>query len=188
MSHEPLITEELIARRPPEAQAIIRWLLAKIAELEARLNKTPRNSSLPPSTEHPHAKPPRDKMKSKKKRGGQTGHPKHERPLIPTEECSKVVALYPDACRRCGGELDGDDPEPLRHQIFLNMPCCQSLTVKMQNQVAAALEHPYEEAKQALADEQQLSICVLGSAPKTARESLLRDQSRARGGRRDSRS
>ena len=44
------ITEDLIARQPPEAQAIIRALLAhiakqdrRIAELEARLNKTPLN-------------------------------------------------------------------------------------------------------------------------------------------------
>lgn len=43
------ITEDLIARPPPEAQAIIRLLLAKIAELEARLGKTPENSSLPPA-------------------------------------------------------------------------------------------------------------------------------------------
>jgi hypothetical protein len=50
------ITEELIARQPPEAQAIIRLLLAKIAELEARLNHTPQNWSLPPSALHPHAK------------------------------------------------------------------------------------------------------------------------------------
>ena len=48
MSQEPLVTEEMIARQPPEAQAIIRLLLAKLAELEARLNKSPRNSSLPP--------------------------------------------------------------------------------------------------------------------------------------------
>lgn len=51
MSQEPLVTEGLIARQPPEAQAIIRLLLARIAELdgrvselEARLNKTPRNA------------------------------------------------------------------------------------------------------------------------------------------------
>ena len=45
-----LITEEMIARQPAEAQAIIRVLLAKLAELEAEvkaLKKTPRNSSLP---------------------------------------------------------------------------------------------------------------------------------------------
>ena len=89
------ITDDLIARQTPEAQAIIRALMAKIAELETRLNKTPRNSSLPPSSEHPHGKP-KDKPKRKKskkgrKRGGQPGHPKHERALIPTEQCSEVV-------------------------------------------------------------------------------------------------
>ena len=38
------ITEELIARQSPEAQTIIRALLAKIQELEGRLNQSPRNS------------------------------------------------------------------------------------------------------------------------------------------------
>jgi len=76
------ITDELIARQPPEAQASIRAVLAHIAaqdrritELEARLNKSPQNSSLPPSTQHPHAKPAPPKPKSEKKRGGQPGHP-----------------------------------------------------------------------------------------------------------------
>ncbi|MEZ5944114.1 MAG: DUF6444 domain-containing protein [Planctomycetaceae bacterium] len=76
------ITEELIARQPPEAQAIIRLLLAQIAELRAELaalKKTPENSSLPPSAQHPHAKPPRNASKSKRKRGGQQGHNKAER-------------------------------------------------------------------------------------------------------------
>ena len=86
------ITDELIARQPPEAQAIIRVLLAhiaaqdrRIAELEARLNKSPQNSSLPPSTQHPHAKPAPRKKSSGKKSGGQPGHAKHERALIPVE-------------------------------------------------------------------------------------------------------
>ena len=54
------ITDELIARQPAEAQAIIRIVLAKIEELETRLNKTSLNSSKPPSSEDPHANvPPR---------------------------------------------------------------------------------------------------------------------------------
>ena len=64
MSQEFEITEELISRQTPEARTIIRLLLAQIAklsarveELEARLGKTPQNSSLPPSSQHPHAKP-----------------------------------------------------------------------------------------------------------------------------------
>jgi hypothetical protein len=55
------ITEELIARQSPEAQAIIRAFLAQIQQLQDRLNQSPRNSSAPPSTEHPHARPPRPK-------------------------------------------------------------------------------------------------------------------------------
>src|SRR3990172_7118675 len=102
MSQKPLISEDLIARQPPEAQAIIRILLAKIAELEARLNKTPQNSSLPPSSQHPHAKPTPTRTKSKKNRGGQPGHPQHERALIPVEDCEELITLKPQQCRRCG--------------------------------------------------------------------------------------
>lgn len=120
------ITEEIIARQPPEAQAIIRLLLARIAELEARIEelerqakgKTPQNSSLPPSTQHPHARPQPPKGQSKKKRGGQPGHEKHQRPLIPTEDCHHVEACKPGECRRCGAKLSGDDPEPWRHQVW----------------------------------------------------------------------
>jgi len=118
MSLEIEITEELIARQSPEAQAIIRVLLAKIHELEARVNKTPQNSSLPPSSQHPHEKSPPRRAKSGKKRGGQPGHPKHERPLLPAEQCDEVHPLKPKECRRCGKKLSGTDPEPLRHQVW----------------------------------------------------------------------
>jgi transposase len=151
VSQEPLVTEELIARQPPEAQAIIRVLLARIAELdsrvvelEARLNKSPRNSSLPPSSEHPHAKPAPPRENSGRKPGGQPGHAKHERPLIPVEQCQQVVPLRPNACRRCGTTLSGNDPQPLRHQVWelpeikplvteyqrhrLTCPCCGETT------------------------------------------------------------
>ena len=93
------ITEDLIARQSPEAQEIIRILLAKIQELEARLNKSPQNSSLPPSSQHPHAKLPRTgKGSKKKKKGGQPGHPRHLRALIPSQDCDAVVPVKPLAC------------------------------------------------------------------------------------------
>jgi transposase len=156
MSQVPLIAEDVLARQRPEAQAIIRTLLAVIAEqgrriaaLEAELaaaKKTPRNSSLPPSSEHPHAKPLRDPAArgAKKNRGGQPGHARHERALLPTGQCQAVVPLKPDACRRCGKALAGTDPQPLRHQVWdlpeikplvteyqlhrLTCPCCQERT------------------------------------------------------------
>jgi len=112
------IPEQVIARQPPEAQAIIRLLLARIDALEARLNKTPQNSSLPPSSQHPHAKPAAPRKPSGKKPGGQAGHPKYERVLIPTEKCSEVMTLKPSACRRCGTRLAGNGAEPRRHQVW----------------------------------------------------------------------
>jgi transposase len=132
------ITDELIARQPPEAQAIIRLLLghieeltAKVAALEARLGKSPQNSSLPPSSQHPHAKPPARKLKSKKKQGGQPGHAKHERPLIPTDQCDDVVPIKPIQCRRCGTKLSGQDPQPLRHQVW-ELPEIKPLVTEFQ--------------------------------------------------------
>jgi transposase len=130
---EAAITDEIIARQSPEAQAIIRLLLARIAaleaenaELKARIEelerqvkgKTPQNSSLPPSTQHPHARLQPAQRKSKKKRGGQPGHEKHERSLIPIDQCDDVHALKPTKCRRCGEKLAGSDVEPLRHQVW----------------------------------------------------------------------
>jgi transposase len=67
---------------------------------------------------HPHARPQPGKRKSKKKRGGQPGHEKHERPLIPTNLCHDMQPLKPTECRRCGAKLSGSDPEPLRHQVW----------------------------------------------------------------------
>jgi len=152
MRMEPVLTEELIARQPPEARAIIRLLLARVAALEAELDelrrqvkgKTPQNSSLPPSSQHPHARPPQGKRRSKKKRGGQPGHKRHHRPLIPTDQCDDVQPLKPVECRRCGEKLSGSDPEPLRHQVWelppikphvteyqrhrLACPCCRETT------------------------------------------------------------
>jgi len=107
------ITEEQISKWPPDAQAVVRFLLAKIADLEKRLQqfegpKTPQNSSPPPSSQHPHAARPK-RPKSKRKRGGQPGHRKYDRALIPTADCDETKTLKPTACRRCGTRLSGSD-------------------------------------------------------------------------------
>src|SRR5438445_1409288 len=125
----PPITPEQWAALPPEFRALLQAVVdyyeaqiaalsARVAELESRLGKTPQNSSLPPSTQHPHAKPPQKKPTSKKRRGGQPGHARHERPLIPTDHCDEAQSLKPSECRRCGEKLRGSDPDPLRHQVW----------------------------------------------------------------------
>lgn len=113
---------------PPEAEparafieAIVERYEKRIRKLEEKIERlTPRNSSLPPSTEHPHAKPQRKQPTDKKKRkqGGQKGHQRNVRPLIPVEQCSEVVDCFPDHCRRCGETLDGTDSQPIRHQVW----------------------------------------------------------------------
>jgi transposase len=116
---------EILATLPPAVVALIRWqaeqirvLTARVAQLEAKLGKNSSNSSLPPSAAHPHAKPPRAKRPKRRSPGGQPGHAKHERALIPVEQCQTVVPCLPPACRRCGESLTGADPEPLRHQVW----------------------------------------------------------------------
>jgi transposase len=127
MEAPPALSSEVLASLPPAVVAFIAWqaeqirvLTARVAELEAKLGKTPQNSSKPPSSTHPHDKPapkPKDK-KERRPRGGQPGHPKHERELMATEQCQDVVVCVPTECRRCGKELAGVDPEPLRHQVW----------------------------------------------------------------------
>jgi transposase len=235
------IPSDVDAELTPKTRAFVHQLFDRIDELTERVEKleamvakleatvarlTPQNSSIPPSTVHPHAKPISTKPKSSKKRGGQPGHKRHVRPLVPTEQCKQVIPLIPTNCRKCAEPLEGIDPAPLRHQIceippivpefteyqrhrlycsgcgvttcaelpagvpqgqtgprlmaftamlmghfrqskrmaseflqdLLNVPCCPSLTVKIQKHVCGALAKPHDELKKALADELNLHM------------------------------
>ena len=70
---------------PPDAEPARDFIEALVARYKKRMREleqqvksltdqvqklTPRNSSLPPSTEHPHAEPDRKKPSGKNKRGG----------------------------------------------------------------------------------------------------------------------
>lgn len=114
------IPPELEAEMTPAVKAAFLALLDRIDQLEAQVQKlTPRNSSIPPSTEHPHAKPERRQTPGKKrKKGGQKGHKRHLRELVPTDQCTTVTECFPEACRRCGGELEHAPSAPQRHQVW----------------------------------------------------------------------
>jgi transposase len=125
-------------RIPPEAQVIflqmaetIQRLERRVEELERRLKQSPQNSSLSPSSQHPHAKPAPRPKPSGRKPGGQPGHKKHERALVPPERVDDTIVLKPDACRRCGTRLRGSDPEPLRHQVW-DLPEIQPIITEYQ--------------------------------------------------------
>ena len=45
------------------------------------------------------------RKKSKRRPGGQKGHPGAHRPLVPTEQVQQVRAVLPEQCGHCGGGL-----------------------------------------------------------------------------------
>src|SRR4051812_45924726 len=111
-----------------EARAIVGTVIAdleqritelaqQVQDLKARLDQNSTNSSRPPSTDPIGVmrKPP--EPPSKKRRGGQKGHPRRMRALVPPERVASVTDCKPTECRRCGHPLRGEDAEPRRHQV-----------------------------------------------------------------------
>jgi transposase len=88
--------------RERELYAVIERLEARVAELEVKLARATRNSSnssKPPSSDivkPPKPSPPRGH--SKRKRGGQPGHPRHERASFPPDQ---VDGIHTHKIRRC---------------------------------------------------------------------------------------
>jgi transposase len=119
-------------------------LATELASLRERIGRSSRNSSKPPSSDGPGFKPPARRKGSGRKRGGQPGHPGTGPELLPIERVDEMIDHHPDACRRCGSLLEGEDPDPLRHQVIeippitpvviehrlhrLVCPCCSTST------------------------------------------------------------
>lgn len=115
--------EALVARYESQIEELkqqVQSLSEQVQSLTERLKKpNPRNSSLPPSSEHPHGKPPRKPSKRRiRKQGGQEGHKRHLRQLVPIEQCEAVISCVPESCRRCGGLVRPDESQPIRHQVW----------------------------------------------------------------------
>lgn len=96
---------------------------ARIEKLERRLGQNSRNSSLPPSSDRPgrgEEKPkPKPRKRSGKGQGAQHGHQGSGRGLDPDPD--ETVEHRPDACRKCGRQLDGCERtvgKPARHQVI----------------------------------------------------------------------
>ena len=125
MNTTPPFPPELWEQTPIAVRAYIRTLEARVAALEAtiqqlleRLQQDSHNSSRPPSSDLPHAlrQHPR-RVPRGRKRGGQPGHQGQSRALVPIEEVATVVPVKPRQCLRCQHPLQGEDPQPHRHQV-----------------------------------------------------------------------
>jgi len=97
----------------------------RILALEEKLGLNSGNSHKPSSSDLADQEEERKKKRAAERRGkssgrkpgGQPGHPKHERPLVPEEEVDDLKKVVPDACSGCGGGLQSTDLPPLRHQV-----------------------------------------------------------------------
>jgi transposase len=116
---DPRDAENADLRRQLAARdVIIAELRAELAALKEAVAKSSRNSSKPPSSDGPRAKARPKKAPSGRKPGGQPGHKRHERVLVPPSKVQEFVPCIPKQCDVCAGFLHGQDPEPHRHQVF----------------------------------------------------------------------
>lgn len=96
-------------------------LEGRVAELERRLNRSSRNSSLPPSQDPPSVPPRAGGKGSGRGRGGQPGHEGKHRRLLPPDRVDEIVEHWPLRCRSCAHvfeELERVEAgEPWRHQV-----------------------------------------------------------------------
>src|SRR6516165_5205976 len=118
MPSVPPIPVALWGQIPPAAQAAILALVQRyeqrlqglqqqVEDLQQRLNRNSTNSSRPPSSDPPHIKRRPPKPSSGRKRGGQAGHARQQRSLVPPEQVQQTIPLKPPACRKCGQALGG---------------------------------------------------------------------------------
>lgn len=116
---------------PESVRRCFDWLWKERERLRAQNEQSSRNSSLPPSKDHPRHQKPRRQKASGLKPGGQPGHPGVTRPLVPAEQLSKPpVEIKPEACP-CGHVFPDDTPttgDPYRQQHFELPPIAPIIT------------------------------------------------------------
>lgn len=102
--------------RIAELESKLERALKRIEELEEKLGSSSRNSSKPPSSDPPTvARDP--KTPTGRRPGGQPGHKRHQRELLPPDKVRSVTDCKPTHCGHCERRLRGDDPRPVRHQV-----------------------------------------------------------------------
>ena len=114
-------------------------LQTQVAELQAELAKARKhsgNSSKPPSSDI--VRPPKKNRKAgrprRRKRGGQPGHPRHERTPFPPEAIDVVHEYRYVACPCCEGRLrDSEEPPKVQQLVELT---AQPVVVEEHRQIA----------------------------------------------------
>jgi transposase len=105
---------------------VVEQLRAEVAQLRAELaaaKKNSSNSSKPPSSDI--IKKPKGKLEdgSKRKRGGQPKHPRHDRPAFPSDQVNEHIDFILPECPDCHGPVVlSKQPPKVVQQIELPLP------------------------------------------------------------------
>jgi transposase len=109
--------------------------MKRIADLERQLALRQQNStttSKPPSSDGlaGRQRVRGRRTKSRRKAGGQPGHPGHHRELVPIERVDAMVDLFPETCGGCAHRLPARHRvgEPRRHQVTELPPLAAHIT------------------------------------------------------------
>ncbi len=106
---ELLAENAYLRKRIEELEAIVAELRAEVAALR----KNSSTSSKPPSSDVVKPpKPPPPKGADKRSRGGQPGHPRHERAAFPPENVDSIHEYRIDVCPDCAHALEASPREP----------------------------------------------------------------------------
>lgn len=133
---------ERLRQKVVEQQEEIGEREKQIADLQRQLaayRKDSSNSSKPPSSDGVVGQVRRCRWRAKSKRrpGGQKGHPGHHRALVPLEQVQQVKSVVPACCQHCGLSLPQRMEnlraagEPQRHQVT-ELPPIQPYVVEYQ--------------------------------------------------------
>jgi transposase len=112
-----------LRRELAEAQAELGRARERVAELEARLAQSPRNSSRPPSSEGLDKPAPRKRSlrrRSGRRPGGQDGH--KGTTLTQVARPDREVRHEPACCGRCGAGLAGRPVTSVERRQVLDLP------------------------------------------------------------------
>lgn len=109
---------------PGSVRVLPTALMAEVRALRLRVNQTSQNSSRPLSSDPPSAPPRPQKPPRGRPRGGQPGHPRQTRPLLPPEQVDAVVPCqtmrYPGCQTPWAADLP--DARPVRRTQVCKPP------------------------------------------------------------------
>ena len=135
-------------------------LTKQVEELTELLARNSRNSHLPPSSDPPGRAGKRGKDKKRAgakekrrgKRGGQLGHSGAHRELVPEDQVSEFVDIFPQQCGSCWEALPRvPDPKARRYQVTEVPPLRPQITEYRRHKVTCSCGYktrvPYAESQ-----------------------------------------